>query len=498
MKELRSLLKGCSSVGFTNPGLTRRAPSGLKPIRSQPLKLVAVVSLLAASMFFCVDALAAERNPDQSSTTETAAERGYRILRTRSFLPADFDQRVFDALWTIWPEPLRSQAKDASPTERRRMAFSRYGLIDAPDDGYSQRTAVGWVDVEKGGWAMNCLACHAGKVAGRVIPGLPNTHFALQTLIEDIRTIKLLQFKKPSHLELASLKLPLGTTNGTSNSVVFGIVLGALRDRDMKVNVRRRLPKLDHHDMDAPPFWNVSRKSSLYCDGHAPKTHRVLMQFMLIPSNSGETVRSWEDDFRDILAWIESVQPPKYPWAINGDLAAKGKTAFEANCSRCHGTYGKDGRYPQKTIPIDVVGTDPVRLRALAPEHRRWLRESWMSRYGKDPVVLEPAGYVAPPLNGIWASAPYFHNGSVPTLWQVLHPDERPTLWKRSEEGYDRKQVGLEVGVYDKLPKNVRLSAERRTYFDTRRRGKSAAGHRFPDVLDDGEKRAVLEYLKTL
>ena len=81
----------------------------------------------------------------------------------------------------------------------------------------------------------------------------------------------------------------------------------------------------------------------------------------------------------------------------------------------------------------------------MPPEHRRFYRESWFGEYGKLDVVEEPDGYVAPPLDGIWASAPYFHNGSVPTLWHVLHPDERPAVWLRSEDGYDQQRVGLEV-----------------------------------------------------
>ena len=48
------------------------------------------------------------------------------------------------------------------------------------------------------------------------------------------------------------------------------------------------------------------------------------------------------------------------------------------------------------------------------------------------------------------------------------------------------------------LPEGRLRPAERRRYFDTRRPGKSAAGHDFADVLDDDQKRALLEYLKTL
>ena len=45
-----------------------------------------------------------------SVQAETAAQRGYRLLTTKAYLPADFDQKVFDEVWRQWPEPLRSRA----------------------------------------------------------------------------------------------------------------------------------------------------------------------------------------------------------------------------------------------------------------------------------------------------------------------------------------------------------------------------------------------------
>jgi hypothetical protein len=139
-----------------------------------------------------------------------------------------------------------------------------------------------------------------------------------------------------------------------------------------------------------------------------------------------------------------------------------------------------------------------VRLDALPPEHRRNYGASWFGHFGRQPVVEEPDGYVAPPLDGIWASAPYLHNGSVPTLWHVLHPKQRPVVWRRNEDGYDTEKVGLEVETADRLPKSVTTAAERREWFDTRAFGKSAGGHLFPDELDEDQKRSVLEYLKSL
>ena len=438
------------------------------------------------------------RGLEDAPEADEAAARGYRVLRTRPFIPPDFDQDVFENLWTTWPEPLRSRAEEATPEERRRMTFSRYGLVEAPGEPVGYGPGLGYVDEGDGGWVMNCLACHGGKVAGQVIPGLPNSHFALQTLTEEVAQTKLSLGKPLSHMELGALTIPLGTTNGTTNAVMFGVLVGSRRGPDMQVIPRRAMPELIHHDMDAPPLWNVKKKTHIYSDGHAPKTHRVLMQFMLLPSNDAETVLGWEDEFEDVLAWIESLEPPKYPFEIDYQLSARGERVFRRNCSRCHGTYGDDENYAQTIVPIDVIGTDPVRLEALQPVHRDWLRQSWMTECAQDPVVVDPGGYVAPPLDGIWATAPYFHNGSVPTLWHLLNPDERPAVWQRTENGYDRERIGLEVTTAETLPDSVELPAERRTWFDTRLKGKSAAGHRFPEALTPDERRAVLEYLKTL
>lgn len=424
---------------------------------------------------------------------------GLQVIRTKPFVPADFDEEILDQLWTVWPEPERSQAERADAKDRRRLTFSYYGLMPTPAGLPGDVPALGYTrHRSNGGWVMNCLSCHGGKVNGEVVPGLPNSHLALQTLVEDVRMIKLQQQKKFTHLDMASLSMPLSTTDGTSNAVIFGIVLGALRKPDMTVSTKQKVPELLHHDVDPPPFWNVKKKSSLYADGFAPKSHRPLMQFMLLPSNTKETVYGWEDDFKAIEQWIAAVEPPKYPWPIDETLSAQGKIVFEAHCARCHGTYGPGGTYTQQTIAWEDLRTDRARLDSLSPEHREWMQKGWMSRYGADPVVVDPNGYVAPPLDGIWASAPYFHNGSVPTLWHVLHPEERPVVWKRSEDGYDREKVGLEVEILPSVPDTATHPAHRRRYFDTTLFGKSATGHNFPNDLNAEEKQAVLEYLKSL
>src|SRR5258708_2396094 len=108
-------------------------------------------------------------------------------------------------------------------------------------------------------------------------------------------------------------------------------------------------------------------------------------------------------------------------------------------------------------------------------------RACWFGDFGREAYIENPGGYVAPPLNGIWATAPYLHNGSVPTLWHLLHPAQRPAVWKRTEDDYDQARVGLEVTTFENLPPQVKNAAEKREYFDSHLTSKSAAGHPLPD-----------------
>lgn len=432
----------------------------------------------------------------------TAAQRGYYYLTEKPYVTVDFDEQTFDSLWKFWPESLRAQAEAAGPAERRRMAFQRYGLTARP--GYESRPdgplpkPLQYVVDQRGNWTMNCFACHGGQVRGEVVPGLPNSNYAMQTLTEDLLAAKLELSKPPSRNELALPFFPMGSTHGTTNAVMFGVILLSQRDADLNVKRSNGLPKLTHHDMDAPPWWHFRKRDFIYIDGFVEKGHRALMQFALIPSNGPEKFHEWEQEFRDIAAYLESIESPKYPWPVDRQLAAQGEALFNDHCAECHGTYGQREEYPGLMVEIEDLGTDPVRLQSMSGLDRKQYATSWFAHYGEKKTHDSPAGYVAPPLDGVWASAPYLHNGSVPTLWHLLHPDQRPAVWKRSYAGYDQERVGLEVESWAKLPAEVTDKQQRRTYFDTTGFGKSAAGHTFPDRLSEDEKRAVLEYLKTL
>jgi len=467
-------------------------------MRARPLSLPAsllMICLLGAAV------LAIETHADESAVKEkpaqTAAERGYRHLLETAYIPAHFDQETFDGLWMTWPDVQRKAAEAATPKARNAMLLRYYGLTSRPGDDSGK--PLQFVVSDEGQWAMNCFTCHGGHLAGQVIPGLPNTHIALQTLFDDVLKTKQRLGKKLTPYDIGSRVIPMGHSNGTTNAVTFGVALLKLRNVDLKV-VRGPAALLNekHHDMDAPPWWTTYRRPHLYIDGFAVKNARAIMQFMLVPQNGREVLERSEADYEDILAYIESLRAPKWPDDLDQALARKGAGIFKAKCAGCHGTYGDKPRYPDRIVSIDQVGTDRLRLDAITDEQRETYANSWLTKYDKTHVRPSPGGYVAPPLNGIWASAPYLHNGSVPTLWHLLHAAERPAVWKRTIDGYDKARVGLEFEALQELPKDVTTPANKREYFDTRLPGKSAKGHTFPEPLSEPQKRALLEYLKTL
>jgi hypothetical protein len=99
--------------------------------------------------------------------------------------------------------------------------------------------------------------------------------------------------------------------------------------------------------------------------------------------------------------------------------------------------------------------------------------------------------YKARPLNGVWASAPYLHNGSVPTVWDLLHhPAERPARFYVGSRQFDPVRLGLRSVAEEGGP--------RLFDYDTTVRGNSSAGHPYGTQLTDDEKRQLIEYLKTL
>jgi hypothetical protein len=232
---------------------------------------------------------------------------------------------------------------------------------------------------------------------------------------------------------------------------------------------------------------------------------RPLMMFMLSPGADASIFAREESTFSDVRQYLQTLEPPKYPFAVDGALAERGRVVFEENCAKCHGSYGSDRDYPNRVVPLAKIGTDPSLVNGLTPKMEQHFRESWFSNEagpdGKPYPLKYNNGYQAPPLDGVWATAPYLHNGSVPTLWNLLKSDTRPKVFTRSfktgVEDYDAEKVGWKVTDLPDPPR-PKSAREARQVYDTTHPGRSNAGHTFGDVLNYDQRGAVIEYLKTL
>ncbi|MDP3858662.1 MAG: hypothetical protein Q8Q73_12960 [Stagnimonas sp.] len=337
-------------------------------------------------------------------------------------------------------------------------------------------------------------------------------------------------------------------------------------------------------------------------------------EFQDLVSASGDSYRNRIEQYdQDLEAYFLSLRSPDYPGAVDQALAEQGAILFHTkdlwaeagnadwprapggngSCAGCHGAYSpryvNDSRYLDSPVlegvaghiaPLAVIGTDRARSDMLTPTLRsRWDMTFWGYNDGvagwvapgeKDPVTealddlllerpvgvcgwqKEVIGYQAPPLYGVWATAPYFHNGSVPTVAAVLDSSQRSAIWQRPIQvvgeikgydqrlatAYDHAAVGWKstalscseipgsslnncnpvddagpsltqmmqnylngalswsglVNIPDPTPGSI----DKRLVYDSRVLGNGNAGHEFSDVLSPAERRAVIEYLKTL
>lgn len=217
-----------------------------------------------------------------------------------------------------------------------------------------------------------------------------------------------------------------------------------------------------------------------------------------------------------------------YPFAVDEQLARQGQALFSANCADCH--------QPHNGKVYSNLGTPMERANIVNWITERGARSGFYSLCNKDTVIelegkpvkpcaefegvsladkkslsmralAQQRGYNARPLSGIWAQAPYLHNGSVPTLYHLLVASERPTKFLRGIEEYDQDKLGFVWRAEDvKFSQSLSQAVE----FDTRALpALNAKGH--SGLVKEGGKtykldwsddkvgaRALMEYLKTL
>ncbi|HEX8912306.1 MAG TPA: hypothetical protein VF796_08090 [Humisphaera sp.] len=437
----------------------------------------------------------ARKDPKSEPKDAPSAARGKEALLSRNFIPPVIARADYDNLWKAW-------GLKARPADFEQQVLDRYGLHAAPYENGGLPMGLRPADTRKGaaGVAVDCMLCHGGSIFGTSYVGLPNTTIDLDGLFRDMAEVE----PGPDFLPYK-----FSNVRGTTEATAAAHFLIKFRDDDLNFRfpVADLGPTPDRLCEDAPAWWLLKRKRTMYHNGQIDsRAVRPLMTFLLGPSATPAKFHAEEPTFRDIQQYLLSLEPPKYPLAVDAALVEKGRGLFAENCAKCHGSYEPGNRsYPNKVIPLEKIGTDPTLVQALTPKVEEHFRRSWLSREpgpdGKPYPLRYNEGYQAPPLDGVWATAPYLHNGSVPTLWHLLKSGDRPKVFTRSfrtgKDDYDAERVGWKVTELKEPPTGVSKADARRVY-DTTKVGRSNAGHTYGDDLTDDERRAVIEYLKTL
>jgi len=429
------------------------------------------------------------------------ASNGQAYLQSKDFAAPSFTLKALNNLHKQWNLESRP-----SPKIALEIFESRYGMHQAPyqNDDLPMGLKLAPFPLTLGtvkGIALDCLICHGGILDGKPYPGLGNNSLDLQTFFEDMNKAD----GNKKHLDFR-----FGNSRGTNEAGAVSVFLIGFRNPDLSLKTSwANLGLNDELHEDPPAWWLLKKKKSIYATGGADaRSVRSVMQFMMSPLHGPDHFNTTEKKFADLQAFMLSIQPPAYPFAIDHSLAAQGKELFENNCSKCHGTYGDKPKYPNKIISLKVIGTDTKRFFGITKDFGRFYNSSWFSKeiqgwFSDDYKARETDGYQAPPLDGIWATAPYLHNGTIPSVYTLLNSKARPKVFTRDFENkfanYNQKELGWNYQFKNNsdhlLEKEI---TEQRKWYDTSTPGRLNIGHTFGDDLTEDERSQVIEYLKTL
>jgi hypothetical protein len=313
-----------------------------------------------------------------------------------------------------------------------------------------------------------------------------------------------------AYLENGKL-LVTGTEPGPGRIDAFGAARNLLFPKDA---LRMQSP------VSFPFIWDVPDNTQ-----QRPGTETVWIHYdgntnSILERNIGQALgmgavfdpRTYESTLRienlhQLEVLTHKLRAPKWPTDVLGPIdqtkAKAGEKIFNETCRDCH---------QNRLYALTVVGTDPQRANSFGqpvaggvafPAAVKPILDGLKARAFADdgisageqaamdanPVVWRATGqYLARPLTGVWATAPYLHNGSVPSLWCLLHPAQRPVKFVVGNRQYDPEKLGY--------------STEGTGWtFDTSQPGNSNIGHagdKYGTNLTEDQKAALLEYLKTI
>ena len=421
------------------------------------------------------------------------------------------------------------EGKNFPGQELKAVGFLYEGNKDLPI-GMSKRRHMGLDRV-----FLNCAVCHTSTVRdkpesnSRIITGMP------------ANTVDLMAFEKflfacakdakfsPEHIIPEIHRLSGEHLKALDRYLVYPFAIYMMRDRLLmledrfssmlkrpdwgpgRVDTFGSAKALFNFPMDkAPPseVIGVTDFPSIWLQGP-----RIGMQLHWDGNNTkveernrsaafgtGATPRTLDRErIRRIEDWLLTREPPAYPYPKNPILVTKGAAIYKQYCAGCHGMNGRnfEGEHVGKVTPIQQIDTDPHRLDSYTYDlavNQNLLYAETDDDKERFSHFRKTDGYSNIPLDGLWLRAPYLHNGSVPTLRDLLEPSaRRPKTFYRGYDVYDQVKVGFVSTLNEE-------NGRRYFKFETAVAGNSNSGHegkRYGTDLQAEEKTALVEYLKT-
>lgn len=420
---------------------------------------------------------------------------------------------------------------------------------------------MGFSLVQRGsaqGFTFSCAACHSESLFGKTILGLTNrfpranevflkgkmgtlliqpTLFRAYThaTADEVEMLKTLQ----RNLKSIGIKRPLMLGLDTS---LAQVALSLNRRNPDEVASRNsyyeshpRADLLDDFPADSKPavWWNLKYKNRWLSDGSVISGNPIFTNILWNEIGRGADLVQLEEWFvqnkktiQELTTAVFSTEAPSITdffseSQIDLTRAKSGEIIFRENCAKCHGTYIKKWSEPgaellplreqirttevryKKNTPVVNVGTDPNRYLGL-----KSLEKINQLRISKNNGILlkSQKGYVPPPLVGIWARWPYFHNNSIPNLCVLLTAGKnRPISFyqgaaQNPKTDFDFACNGYPLG--ESVPQHWR---HRSQLYQTTREGMRNFGHDEGIILKEGkeilspaEKQDLISFLQTL
>lgn len=434
---------------------------------------------------------------------------------------------VFQALPRLYPEVFGDQG------------WKVFGFLYEQDENGEERDLpIGFGRREVNGvevvW-LNCAVCHTGTVrisadgARALVPGMPSNNLDLYAFSEFLLDIADDEQLGPDQMLPAMEEA--GADLGWFEEKLWRYVVlprlreGAIARRARLLPLLERQPswgpgrvdtfnpyKMIQFDMridelseaelvgtsDFPSiFLQAPREGmQLHWDGNNPSLAERNLSAAIGAGVTPETVD--HPAIERVAAWLQDLPPPPSPYDVDTESAARGKEIFLDQCAACHGyqdgeRYVFEGDHLGEVEPIDRIGTDPNRLDSYTAE----LSDDQKTLFAGTPYQFrhfrKTDGYANQPLDGLWLRSPYLHNGSVPTLLDLLTPPaQRPVAFVRGLDVLDAEKGGFLAPAC--IPGEP---LEEGFCFDTTLRGNGNGGHTYGTQLPAAQKVHLLAYLKT-